>query len=156
MKMVVLCGASGIGKSTYCEERKTKLGADRVLVVSADQYMVDAEGNYRFSGQRLGECHSACFRDTIEALDMLEHHELLVDNTNTRAWEISPYIQLANSYEAEVEVVAFVLRRLNAAELARRNAHGVPLWTILSQNNRLEDLLKNWPFRAIKPTIIGV
>lgn len=141
-KVVVLSGLSGSGKSTYArnlilDHLGIKVGdevtLDQILAVmpdddqrctisycSADRYFMK-DGVYNFNPAELPAAHSSCILAYVSAL--LEEKELIiVDNTNTTAVELSPYMALAPAYDYEVEIITL---RCSLAMAAERNVHGV-------------------------------
>jgi NEDD4-binding protein 2 len=94
-------GVSGSGKSTLAE----KICAEQsfAVIVSTDDYFV-VEGEYRFDPKKLGEYHAANVRRTEDA--MVERCPcIIVDNTNTQAWEMKPYVELAVKHGYSVKIV---------------------------------------------------
>lgn len=93
-------GVSGSGKSTLAQ----KIADEQVSVVYStdDFFMVD--GEYRFDPKRLGEFHAENVKRTKDA--MVEKCPcIIIDNTNTQAWEMKPYVELAVSYGYKVSIV---------------------------------------------------
>lgn len=123
MKVVIMRGIPGSGKSTYVA-RNFPLAT----VCSADHFFLDKEGNYKFDPKRIGEAHLSCQKKFARNL-MLgyclddEDKVLVVDNTNTSLWEMAFYIGLCNVYG-----IPFEIHRMNtpADVCAERNVHGVP------------------------------
>jgi NEDD4-binding protein 2 len=99
--LILMRGVSGSGKSTLAE----KICAEQsfAVIVSTDDYFV-VEGEYRFDPKRLGEYHAANVRRTEDA--MVERCPcIIVDNTNTQAWEMKPYVELAVKHGYSVKIV---------------------------------------------------
>ncbi|MCK4806192.1 MAG: ATP-binding protein [Candidatus Aegiribacteria sp.] len=124
-KIYIMRGLPGAGKSTWAHENHP--GAH---VCSADSYFVDDEGVYRFDGTLISEAHASCLRGFAEILASIERvsenspEVVVVDNTAIRAWEISPYYNLAQAYGHEVKIVHV---KCDAETAHSRNIHGVPL-----------------------------
>jgi NEDD4-binding protein 2 len=99
--LIIMRGVSGSGKSTLAE----KICAEQsfaVIVSTDDYFMVD--GEYRFDPRRLGEFHAANVKRTEDA--MVERCPcVIVDNTNTQAWEMKPYVELAIQHGYSVKIV---------------------------------------------------
>lgn len=131
--IMIMRGLPGSGKSTYIRENFP--GAE---VCSADHFFME-DGEYRFDPAKIGEAHGGCLRKYMKVLEA--HSEsasaqtIVVDNTNTQAWEISPYIAIANAFGMEAEIVNFTVSVETAVE---RNIHGVPEHVIRAMNERLE------------------
>jgi len=126
-KVKILRGVAGSGKSTYAYANYSN-----ALVVSADHYFVE-NGLYTFDVAKLGDAHSTCFRNYIEALQD-EVSLVLVDNTNTTAWECSPYVQGGAAFGYDVEIITL---ECDPDVAARRNVHGVPRKSVLDMHRRL-------------------
>ena len=142
--VTVLRGAPGIGKSAWALRRATER-ARAVTIVSADDYFTTSTG-YAFNASKLTEAHNECLRGFLVALQLRVPH-VIVDNTNTSDWEISPYIALARVHGYATEILHFDYDhtvypvRLAASRLALRTSHGVPSTTIEQALLRLEKSL---------------
>lgn len=99
MRATVLRGISGSGKTTWAEQQ-----AD-AKIFSTDAYFV-VDGEIRYDASKLGEYHGRNLRAFIEALQRQEAH-VIADNTNINAWEYSPYVQAAQAFGYEVELMTF-------------------------------------------------
>lgn len=122
MKTVtVLRGISGSGKSTF-----TKKNHPNAVVCSADNFFIDKEGNYNFDPRKLSEAHRYCMSTFLTALEEGKE-DVVVDNTNIRLWEASPYISVAAAKGYTVKVVRF---NVPAKLAAFRNVHQVPSATV--------------------------
>lgn len=98
MKVTVLRGISGAGKSTWVSRH-----AADAAVVSADHYFI-VDGEYRFDASKLQEHHGKCFRAFMDAIQS-GTVSIVVDNTNIEAWEYSPYVIAAEAFGYEVELL---------------------------------------------------
>ena len=92
-------GVSGSGKSTLA--RKLAEGSDAVIYSTDDFFMVD--GRYSFDPKRIGEYHAENQKRTKEAMNQGVGC-IIIDNTNTQAWEMRPYVEMALEYGYEVEI----------------------------------------------------
>lgn len=133
MKVVILRGVPGSGKSTYA--KSLYLEPLSGWTVSADHYMVEAAGVYSFDPAKLPRCHALCLKSFLELVRGGERN-VIVDNTNVTAAEIAPYYALAEAYGYDASIVTL---RASAMECSWRNIHGVPAGTIA----RMEKSL-NW------------
>lgn len=156
IKVIILAGPSGAGKSTYEQLVRDTNQHVPVVTCSADKHFVGADGVYRFDPRQLPAAHAKCLRDFTHAVTggVGQNGVVVVDNTNTTAIELAPYLALANAYEADVEVHVFGLDT-PTEELARRNTHGVPQGTCARMQDNLRATLKAWPPWWPKPTAHG-
>jgi predicted kinase len=155
MKVIILRGVPGAGKSTwakkYVENYNVETDEDSVVgVVSADHYFQTREG-YRFDASKLSEAHLECF---VGFLGFVQDNRLrresvcIVDNCNTQLFEIAPYIQVALANGCELEIIDF---NPNWTEAARRNIHGVPSETVFKLWDNFENLPPFWFKYETKP-----
>jgi predicted kinase len=143
MKVIILRGIQGSGKSTYTKKFKENNPNLRVMVCSADHYFEDANGeNYKFNPKYLQEAHAYCLTNYVWALECVNKYDVIfVDNTNTQLWEMSPYVALANISGCEVSFIRFVC---SADKATKRNVHGVPAKSIENTLRRIEEILPFW------------
>ncbi|MFY4731191.1 AAA family ATPase [Nitrospira sp. BLG_2] len=129
--MVVMQGASGSGKSTMAETIKAMLEATghKVEICSTDdEFKVD--GVYKFDPSKIGENHIKCQKKARYHLDW--GTSVIIDNTNTQAWEARPYVQMAQ----ELGVPVFFV----PCHGKFNNVHGVPPEKVEAMRNRCEPL----------------
>lgn len=139
MRVLILRGVSGSGKSTYT--RKVSTGLNKVVVCSADHYF-ERSGEYRFNPKELPEAHKQCFRKFVSTINEGLADLIVVDNTNLTRVEVAPYLVYAQAFGCEVEIVRLTV---DVGLAAQRNLHGVPLGSIQAMERRFEDLLPYWP-----------
>jgi predicted kinase len=129
MKVLVLRGPSGTGKSTWAKEKKKRRSSRRIAICSADNYFIDDEGNYNFDPCQLPIAHQTCMEQFILCLYGGEVDTIMVDNTNIHTWEYSSYMTLAKLHPA-VDIIQvhewFPEDREQLMMCINRNAHGVP------------------------------
>ncbi|MCD4776009.1 MAG: ATP-binding protein [Candidatus Aegiribacteria sp.] len=134
-KIYIMRGLPGAGKSTWAQENHP--GAH---VCSADSFFVDDDGVYRFDGTLISEAHASCLRQFAKILASMEEsvenspEVVVVDNTAIRAWEISPYYNLARAYGHDVRIVHV---KCDTETAHSRNIHGVPLERVEKMNDGL-------------------
>ena len=128
MKLTLIRGLPGAGKSTMA---KAMVEVDSSLRhFEADQYFVDASGNYRFEPSEIEDAHTWCLTETRNALE--NGSSVVVSNTFTRKWEMAPYRKLAKELGAELEILE--------ATGNYGSIHGVPQKTIDAMRSRWEVL----------------
>lgn len=138
-KLYILISVSGGGKSTYA----LKLLKDNptLAVCSADHFFVDSNGVYKFDAQKLGQAHQKCQVDA--GIAMAKGLPVVVDNTNLKWGDISPYIRIASVHGYEISFILFDAQEADLPMLAERNRHGVPEAAIKRQYNNLVSLRKS-------------
>lgn len=130
MKVILMSGIPGSGKSTIVNRMvQDQIGSRTVTVCSADHFFMDESGEYKFDPSKLGSAHASCLHQFVMALTKWERGDadldlLIVDNTNTSATELAPYVALAAAFGVECEIRTVVC---NPEVAYARNVHGVPL-----------------------------
>lgn len=142
MKVKILCGVSGSGKSTYIANNFPK-----AVVCSADHFFLADNGEYVFDVKKLSEAHAYCLRKFVQHLQSPglaggQVGVLVVDNTNTSMQEVAPYAALANAYGFDTEII---ILQADPVEAHKRNRHNVPLKSVMGQFDRLRGLEKSLP-----------
>lgn len=146
-KVIILRGASGVGKSTYAGHLGSACTRPTVTV-SADAYPGLYDDDMNIDYALLGPAHDACF-DTFSrtcamtAAGDMEPELIIVDNTNTQLWEMAPYRMVARRHGIEVQFMEVVSTR-TAEELARRSVHGAPVAAIEGMLARMEPVPPFW------------
>lgn len=140
-QVIILQGISGSGKTTYASKLRDAAKAKGLSarVVSADHFF-ESDHEYRFDPTKLSEAHGSCFRRFLASVNPKSGDDqntmdlIIVDNTNTGAVEIAPYVLAAEAYGWEVEI-----HRINCDPevAAARNVHRVPRATVQKQAHRL-------------------
>lgn len=130
--LAVMQGASGSGKSTLARDHIAPLlqalGHDVVIVSTDDEF--HENGVYRFDPTKLGINHAKTQQKCREAL--IAGKSVVVDNTNTQAWEAKPYVMMAQELGIPVT--------FHRATGSYQNLHGVPSEKVEQMKQRLEDL----------------
>lgn len=143
MNVIIMRGLPGVGKTTWANK------IENAVVCSADDYFMDC-GVYKFDHRGLNEAHAQCYAKFIDLVDRGGSRTVVVDNTNTSAWTISPYVMHAKSRGCPVKVVE-ITNRVSAEELADRNVHGVPLNTIWAMAQAMTEVLpRHWNVEVIR------
>ena len=148
MKVVINRGIPGSGKSTGTKKLMDAEKPGMVKVVSSDLYpgLYDADGT--FHPELLSKSHPACMREFIHACEMRIPF-VIVDNTNTMPHEVAPYLLVAQSFGADVEIIRYDAGSVDVA--FERNSHGVPLDVCIRMFNQMKDnpLPRFWPRERI-------
>lgn len=159
MEITIMVGPAGSGKSTEVDGMLRDVSPDKVFrfggnvnamhtaveaaVLSADDITYDTEG---FHPERLGEAHTRCLGVFIATLtrsnELRNVKRLIVDNTNTTAVELAPYVAVAASLNAPVNIVVCQVPWQEGME---KSTHGVPWHAARRQCRQLEKLLDEWP-----------
>ena len=112
MKLVIIRGLPGSGKSTMAKT----LALVGYQHFEADQYFINELGEYRFDPTRLNAAHAWCLLQAKNSL--LQGKDCVVSNTFTQLWEMKPYIDLARTLDAEIQIIV--------ASGDWKNVHGAP------------------------------
>lgn len=143
MEVVILQGIPGVGKSTWAKQEQKQ--RDRVEIVSADHFMVNEHGEYKFDVNRLPECHAKCGQAYLKHLQAGRAALVIVDNTNTGLAEVAPYYAVAQWFSAEVLIYYWQANLSNPMEQGQRSVHNVPELAILAMHERLERFAEQMP-----------
>jgi tRNA uridine 5-carbamoylmethylation protein Kti12 len=132
--LILMRGLPGSGKSTLA--RKLADSSSPAIFSTDDFFMVD--GEYRFNPKKLGAAHAWNLKRTVEALES-EVEQVIVDNTNTQAWEMRGYVEAAreNGYAVEFRTPTTEWA-FDVTECTKRNTHGVPREAIRAMRDRFE------------------
>lgn len=141
MKEVYVCrGLPGSGKSTWARENFPKSN-----IVSADDFFTHGD-EYKFDPKKIPQAHQSCFRKFIRMIDR-GVSPIIVDNTNTQLWEMSPYILAGESFGYTVKIFEFhVPVKLSSV----MNVHGVPESTIKRMKSGWQEALPWWDTTKIR------
>jgi predicted kinase len=137
-QIFLIGGLPGSGKTTQAERIVENLEdvTTSFAIFEADDFFLDANGNYKFHPELIHHAHELCQKRTEQA--MLESTDLIiVANTFTRKWERQPYEKLAARYGYNL-VFKWIDSGLSDEELAARNVHDVPVDVIAKMRARIE------------------
>lgn len=98
-KLILMRGVSGSGKSTLAKKIHDELGGQ---VFSTDDFFMQ-DGKYLFDIKNLSEYHQKN-KDRTEKAMIDGVSPIIIDNTNTQAWEMKDYAVLAKKYGYSVEI----------------------------------------------------
>ncbi|NWR39081.1 N4BP2 protein, partial [Tachuris rubrigastra] len=136
--LVLLRGVPGSGKSYLA--RNLLEDNPGGIILSTDDYF-NKNGQYHYDPSCLGEAHDWNRKRAKEAFEM-GISPIIIDNTNIQAWEMKPYVALAQQFKYKV-----VFRepdtwwKFKPKELERRNIHGVSKEKIKRMLERYERCL---------------
>ncbi len=129
--LILLRGVPGSGKTTLGEAILKSPQATNNLVLSADDFFMDNNGNYNFDATKLKQAHNMCQQTCAEAMKN-GSYKIVVANTFTQEWEMKPYFEMAEYFEYKVFSIVVENRHGGV------NKHNVPEETLTSMRNRFE------------------
>ncbi len=157
MSVVILRGPSGAGKSTLAEAHRMRLEKEGkgCTVVSADDFHINAEGDYVFKPENIGPSHQDCFRKFFRCIkDGLPRDTVIVDNTNTRLWECAPYVLAGEAFGHDVKLIHLMpVLHTDVLGAAARNVHGVPEDLVIAMDEEYEMALPHWNEETIEVSL---
>jgi predicted kinase len=98
-QLTFMIAAPGTGKSTFIKKNHSN-----AAVVSADHFFEDPKtGEYKFDPKKIVDAHAAA---QAKAADLMGkgHDHVIVDNTNTAAWQLKPYLKMAAKHGYDVHM----------------------------------------------------
>ncbi|XP_011502976.1 PREDICTED: uncharacterized protein LOC105366280 [Ceratosolen solmsi marchali] len=126
--LIIMRGAPGSGKTCLARSIVTRtMGGDYTNhIFSADDYFLKINrGVYVFDSSKVQEAHYFNFKRVLQALQQ-GRSPIIVDNTNTRAWEMQHFACMAVPYGYIVETLEpNTPWFFDARELERRNTYGL-------------------------------
>ena len=129
-ELILLRGLPGSGKTTLGFVILQTM-QQQPEVLSADNFFVDDKGNYNFDSSKLKEAHNMCQQKCADRMRM-EISRIVVANTFTQEWEMTPYFEMADRYGYRVHTVIVENRHGSV------NIHGVPNDKLKEMGNRFE------------------
>ncbi|KFW12353.1 NEDD4-binding protein 2-like 2 [Fulmarus glacialis] len=133
--LLILRGLPGSGKSTLS---RILLGQSRDgIVFSTDDYFRQQDG-YAYNAAQLGDAHDWNQKRAKQAMEQGKS-PVIIDNTNTQAWEMKPYVEVALEKGYKVEFhEPDTWWKFDPEELEKRNKHGVTREKIAQMLERYE------------------
>nr|XP_021397617.1 NEDD4-binding protein 2-like 2 isoform X2 [Lonchura striata domestica] len=133
--LVILRGLPGSGKSTLS---RVLLGQScDGIVLSTDDYFHQQYG-YTYNAAQLGDAHEWNQKRAKQAMEQGKS-PVIIDNTNTQAWEMKPYVEVALEKGYRVEFhEPDTWWKFDPEELEKRNKHGVTCEKIAQMLERYE------------------
>lgn len=127
-KLIIMRGVSGSGKSSLARDIAEKGGGN---IYGSDDFF-DHDGRYEFDVNLLHRAHEWNQERVKKALRRGESL-IIVDNTNTRAWEMAPYVKMGKDFGYDIEIrepdwspeLKNEEGKWNFDALSGKNTHGV-------------------------------
>ncbi|XP_041258441.1 NEDD4-binding protein 2 isoform X2 [Onychostruthus taczanowskii] len=136
--LVLLRGVPGSGKSYLA--RNLLEDNPGGIILSTDDYFYK-HGQYHYDPDCLGAAHDWNRKRAKEAFEM-RISPIIIDNTNIQAWEMKPYVALAQQFKYKVMFrEPDTWWKFKPKELERRNIHGVSKEKIKRMLERYERCL---------------
>ncbi|NXU17656.1 N4BP2 protein, partial [Pardalotus punctatus] len=136
--LVLLRGVPGSGKSYLA--RSLLEDNPSGIILSTDDYFYK-HGQYHYDPDCLAEAHDWNRKRAKEAFEM-RISPIIIDNTNIQAWEMKPYVTLAQEFKYKVMFrEPDTWWKFKPKELERRNIHGVSKEKIKRMLERYEHCL---------------
>lgn len=139
-------GIPGSGKSTKARQLSD-------TICEADNYWLNCVGEYLFVPAKIGKAHTWCQSETRSAMEQ-GVSPLCVSNTSLTPKERQPYIDLAQEFGYQIELILpeapwflDILPRLRDKTFTdsdvqiffEKNVHGVPFESIRNMMNRWDE-----------------
>jgi len=135
MRVIVLSGVSGSGKTFYANQL-AKMRNDICIVSATDHFIKD--GVFKFDASQLGKAHASCYCRFLTAMAKDTYSTIVVDNTNLSVEEISPYMLAAEAFGCQSGVITLQVGQGDVGNAAKRNIHGLTKGAVQSQLQKLQ------------------
>lgn len=135
MKLTIIRGLPGSGKSTYAQKMVEK--DSELLHLEADTFFNRITTHeYDFDIRLIEAAHSWCYGNTVRFLR--EGYDVVVSNTFTRLWELDKYLSLPAIIDGlELELVEM--------RTQFENIHNVPADVLKNMATRWQPLPEDFP-----------
>jgi len=131
--ILILRSVSHAGKTTLSNLICQQVGN---VVVSADDYYYDEDGNYNFDASKLGKAHDHCKKMFMLFLNEPSVNTIVVANTNTKPEEFEFYENEGKKAGAMIIFLVIERRHDNI------NSHSVPEHVLERQEQNIRNSLK--------------
>uniref|UniRef100_A0ACB8FGT2 Uncharacterized protein n=1 Tax=Sphaerodactylus townsendi TaxID=933632 RepID=A0ACB8FGT2_9SAUR len=118
------------------------------IVYSTDDYFSQQDGCWSYNIAQLGAAHDWNQNRAKQAMDQ-GRSPIIIDNTNTQAWEMKPYVEAALEKGYRVEFhEPDTWWKFDPEELEKRNKHGV-------SREKIIQMLERYEYRVSIPIVIN-
>ncbi|XP_061849541.1 NEDD4-binding protein 2-like 2 isoform X2 [Colius striatus] len=143
--LFILRGLPGSGKSTL--SRVLLDQRHDGIVLSTDDYFRQQDG-YTYNVAQLGDAHDWNQNRAKQAMEQGKS-PVIIDNTNTQAWEMKPYVEVALEKGYRVEFYEpDTWWKFDPEELEKRNKHGVT-------REKIAQMLERYEFQISIPIVMN-
>jgi predicted kinase len=133
MKLTIIRGVPGSGKSTLARDMQYDSTIQPTVVYEADQYFIRPDGAYAWYASELSNAHEWCLNCAKIALR--NGYNVIVANCFIKLSQMEPYIDLAKSIGAELEIIE--------CDGGYKSVHVVPDETVARMRANYEPLKGN-------------
>ena len=98
--MYIIRGVPGSGKTSLAEILERDLLA---IVCEADDYFYNEDNEYVYDKSQINEAHKYCF-DKVHKT-MMKRGNVIISNTSSEEWELQKYIDLANDFGYDIQII---------------------------------------------------
>jgi predicted kinase len=127
--LLLFRGLPGAGKTTLAESLQK---CTFCSICSADDYMINSNGDYEFNPGNLKSAHEQCRNKAIALIDRGDPL-VIVANTFASRWEYQPYLDLAKS-RCNLLVYSIIVENWHNST----NVHGVPDERLTEMKSKFE------------------
>ncbi|NXA37522.1 N42L2 protein, partial [Eudromia elegans] len=117
------------------------------IILSTDDYFGHQDG-YTYNAAHLGDAHDWNQKRAMQAMEEGKS-PIIIDNTNTQAWEMKPYVEMALEKGYRVEFrEPDTWWKFNPEELEKRNKHGV-------SRDKIAQMLERYEYQISIPIVMN-
>ena len=100
--LTLIRGIPGSGKTTFAR-KLIELFPSPSINLEADQFFIQANGDYLFNKAKIGDAHDWCQAQTLRNLK--NGVSVIVSNTFIRKWELFPYVAMAHDLKIPLTTI---------------------------------------------------